>query len=226
MPNFWSGRRVSNSRPQPWQGCALPTELLPHQAQLQPKRPGGARRNRTAVNGFAIRCITTLLSRRSPRLFKRFGAGDESRTRDLNLGKVALYQLSYSRSALRRMRIVHERRPMSSAPPAGLFAMAALGNSGRGSLKISQHKIRFEINGQSVFTRIHAKNSDESYPYTKSNQTALNCNEGAGGRRRFPPMPGRTNFPAYARLPPYRNRPFLEAGSYHERDITRGVLAT
>ena len=29
----WSGRRVSNSRPQPWQGCALPTELLP---RLQP----------------------------------------------------------------------------------------------------------------------------------------------------------------------------------------------
>ena len=27
-----------------------------------------------------------------------YGAGDESRTRDLNLGKVALYQLSYSRS--------------------------------------------------------------------------------------------------------------------------------
>jgi len=29
--------------------------------------------------------------------FAEFGAGDESRTRDLNLGKVALYQLSYSR---------------------------------------------------------------------------------------------------------------------------------
>ena len=28
------------------------------------------------------------------------GAGDESRTRDLNLGKVALYQLSYSRKIL------------------------------------------------------------------------------------------------------------------------------
>ncbi|CAN0619562.1 protein of unknown function [Burkholderia multivorans] len=28
------------------------------------------------------------------------GAGDESRTRDLNLGKVALYQLSYSRIVL------------------------------------------------------------------------------------------------------------------------------
>ena len=30
---FWSGRRVSNSRPQPWQGCALPTELLPQFAR-------------------------------------------------------------------------------------------------------------------------------------------------------------------------------------------------
>ena len=26
---IWSGRRVSNSRPIPWQGIALPTELLP-----------------------------------------------------------------------------------------------------------------------------------------------------------------------------------------------------
>jgi hypothetical protein len=31
----WSGRRVSNSRPQPWQGCALPTELLPHLAHAR-----------------------------------------------------------------------------------------------------------------------------------------------------------------------------------------------
>ncbi len=29
--------------------------------------------------------------------FLNLGAGNESRTRDLNLGKVALYQLSYSR---------------------------------------------------------------------------------------------------------------------------------
>ena len=27
---FKSGKRDSNSRPQPWQGCALPTELFPH----------------------------------------------------------------------------------------------------------------------------------------------------------------------------------------------------
>ena len=31
---------------------------------------------------------------------ENLGAGNESRTRDLNLGKVALYQLSYSRIAL------------------------------------------------------------------------------------------------------------------------------
>ena len=30
-----SGKRDSNSRPQPWQGCALPTELFPHYVYLQ-----------------------------------------------------------------------------------------------------------------------------------------------------------------------------------------------
>ncbi len=29
--------------------------------------------------------------------FREFGAGNETRTRDLDLGKVALYQLSYAR---------------------------------------------------------------------------------------------------------------------------------
>ena len=29
----WSGKRDSNSRPQPWQGCALPTELFPRRAR-------------------------------------------------------------------------------------------------------------------------------------------------------------------------------------------------
>ena len=31
-----SGRRGSNSRPQPWQGCALPTELRPHCSRSAP----------------------------------------------------------------------------------------------------------------------------------------------------------------------------------------------
>ena len=30
-----SGKRDSNSRPQPWQGCALPTELFPPDLRLQ-----------------------------------------------------------------------------------------------------------------------------------------------------------------------------------------------
>src|ERR1700730_9489517 len=35
--------------------------------------------------------------RRLLMIIQKFGAGNETRTRDLNLGKVALYQLSYSR---------------------------------------------------------------------------------------------------------------------------------
>ena len=74
---------------------------------------GGATRSRTGLDGFAIRCITALLSRlessgkafgfackKGKRLLpflRSTGAGKESRTLDLNLGKVALYQLSYSR---------------------------------------------------------------------------------------------------------------------------------
>src|SRR5437763_16896693 len=30
----WSGKGVSNSRPQPWQGCALPTELFPRKGRI------------------------------------------------------------------------------------------------------------------------------------------------------------------------------------------------
>ena len=32
---IWSGKRDSNSRPQPWQGCALPTELFPRLYGMQ-----------------------------------------------------------------------------------------------------------------------------------------------------------------------------------------------
>ena len=31
---IWSGKRGSNSRPQPWQGCALPTELFPRKTMI------------------------------------------------------------------------------------------------------------------------------------------------------------------------------------------------
>src|SRR3990170_4326776 len=63
---------------------------------------GGGRRNRTGVQGFAGRCMTPLPPRHKqrgkahrgetsgPPSSCESGAGNESRTRDLNLGKVAL----------------------------------------------------------------------------------------------------------------------------------------
>ena len=69
LPLNWSGIRDSNSRPIPWQGIALPTELIPHihYAAFRPVEPegltGGAARSRTGLNGFAIRRITALLPR-------------------------------------------------------------------------------------------------------------------------------------------------------------------
>ena len=84
---------------------------------------GGSGRNRTGVHGVAVRCMTTLppshiwgigagngrggAPLRTPKTFNalldtlRIGAGNRVRTGDLNLGKVALYQLSYSRTSLR-----------------------------------------------------------------------------------------------------------------------------
>ena len=66
---------------------------------------GGARGNRTPVQSFAGFCLTTrpsrhvLTTKREALGFPPYlGAGNEARTRDLNLGKVALYQLSYSRT--------------------------------------------------------------------------------------------------------------------------------
>ncbi len=76
---------------------------------LVPLDTGGAGRSRTDLHGFAIRCITALLPRpafkryyfvllRQPSSYlKKTGAAEESRTLDLYLGKVSLYQLSYCR---------------------------------------------------------------------------------------------------------------------------------
>jgi hypothetical protein len=91
----WSGRRVSNSRPQPWQGCALPTELLPHLQDNDYRRKGahfqGQPHDVSPVSG----------------------AGEESRTLDLNLGKVALYQLSYSRIVTQQAGIIDDLNGLS-----------------------------------------------------------------------------------------------------------------
>jgi hypothetical protein len=111
----FSGRRKR------YQGLALKGQVLDLSGNV-----GGEDRNRTDLDGFAGRCITSLLPRLrivtaasgsrpgptgltkkksgSAASFRKAcwlswnsGAGEESRTLDLNLGKVALYQLSYSR---------------------------------------------------------------------------------------------------------------------------------
>src|SRR3954447_20116983 len=64
---------------------------------VQRREAGGGSRNRPGVHGFAGRCMTTLPSRpgrnKKGKARAAFplgsGAGNESRTRDLNLGKVA-----------------------------------------------------------------------------------------------------------------------------------------
>ena len=70
-----SPRRESNPRPLPYQGSALPTEL--HGPNFI-SRPGTAAHRRRAI-------VTA------------YGAGNGIRTRDPELGRLALYQLSYSR---------------------------------------------------------------------------------------------------------------------------------
>ena len=86
---------------------------------------GGDDGTRTHGGGFADPCLTTWLRRLDGRdqdegppawkgpLFdgvqsEAIGAGNGARTRDLNLGKVALYQLSYSRP--------RQRKNVSAAP--------------------------------------------------------------------------------------------------------------
>ena len=53
--------------------------------------------------GFADPCLTTWLCHRMTErteVLSVFGAGDEARTRYLDLGKVALYQMSYARRTM------------------------------------------------------------------------------------------------------------------------------
>jgi hypothetical protein len=93
----------------------LPISPLGQAGLVRPTISGGAVRSRTGLTGFAIRGITALLPRHDQRTIRpnkkgkhwaslsEYGAGKESRTLDLNLGKVALYQLSYSRISIEEL---------------------------------------------------------------------------------------------------------------------------
>ena len=58
---------------------------------------------------------------RSGHRYRAFGAGNEARTRDLNLGKVALYQLSYSRMELK---IITENQALIFSTVVGIPLLA------------------------------------------------------------------------------------------------------
>ena len=65
--------------------------------------------------GFADPCLTTWLCHRMTErteVLSVFGAGDEARTRYLDLGKVALYQMSYAR--------IWRRYSSTMVPPVGV----------------------------------------------------------------------------------------------------------
>src|SRR3989442_123537 len=80
-----SGKRDSNPRPQPWQGCALPTELFPRAAQ-----------NLIAQWAGIYHPVSALPVRLCDRPTCRLSGGEGDRTPDLVNAIHALSQLSYA----------------------------------------------------------------------------------------------------------------------------------
>src|SRR5512138_263582 len=87
--DFESGKRDSNPRPQPWQGCALPTELFPHDSRFA-----------SAVDARRDHCSTLAATKLNIRLLRRPSGGEGNRTPDLLNAIQALSQLSYAPGAL------------------------------------------------------------------------------------------------------------------------------
>src|SRR5574344_2117361 len=56
LKKLWSGKTVSNRRPQPWQGCALPTELFP-------QNPASAEFKKTVERENGLEPSTSTLAR-------------------------------------------------------------------------------------------------------------------------------------------------------------------
>ncbi len=80
----WSSWTGLNRRPLPYQGSALPLSYTSLSGQVSRRRVGR-------------KCALLTTDRSVVRQAGLSGAGDEIRTRDIQLGKLTLYQLSYSR---------------------------------------------------------------------------------------------------------------------------------
>jgi hypothetical protein len=110
-----------NRRPRPYQGRALPTELPGHTSRWLVAYD--SIRQMEMLSGHLLSAITVI---------KQIGAGNGTRTRDPELGRLALYQLSYSRkqnwwrgkdSNLRRhSRQIYSLLPLATREPL-LFSL-------------------------------------------------------------------------------------------------------
>ena len=90
----WGERWDLNPRPLEPQSSALTGLKLPHHYILP--RSLGAPEGVNPHYGLEVRCSILLSYRRKCFLLKTNGAGNGSRTRDNQLGRLVLYQLSYS----------------------------------------------------------------------------------------------------------------------------------
>src|ERR1700719_3165288 len=65
LAELWSGKRDSNSRPRPWQGRALPTELFPRPRNQEPRilcTPLGKSRRVSPRSGFIVDSAANVLN--------------------------------------------------------------------------------------------------------------------------------------------------------------------
>src|SRR2546422_2495501 len=81
-----SGKRDSNPRPQPWQGCALPTELFPR----------AAKSNLKPVTCIRLTAVRLCPKPDPPPVAQPSSGGEGDRTPDLVNAIHALSQLSYA----------------------------------------------------------------------------------------------------------------------------------
>ena len=107
---------------------------------------------------FADSCLTTWLCRRIFIKLKT-GAKDEARTRDINLGKVALYQLSYSRAV--RIFILMNFKTLSS-----FLFICLLVRGGSAETRTLDRRIKSPLLYQLSYAPI-ASNNFLQFPYSQ-----------------------------------------------------------
>src|SRR6266550_2964299 len=107
-----SGKRDSNPRPQPWQGCALPTELFPRCRQKSNLKPV------TCIRLTAVRLLPNPDPGRPA--VQPYSGGEGDRTPDLVNAIHALSQLSYAPAIFPRPKTGRREHGILSGRLAGV----------------------------------------------------------------------------------------------------------